>query len=61
MFERGEDPARPFNTLVVRGAAEATYRKMHLYDSFGYKESDRLTAGQTGTAGHRPRRMAGRA
>jgi predicted amidohydrolase len=45
MFERSDDPARPYNTLVVRGAAEASYRKVHLYDSFGYRESDRLTAG----------------
>ena len=45
MFETGDDPARPYNTLLVRGAASASYRKMHLYDSFGYKESDRLTAG----------------
>lgn len=45
MFERSEDPARPFNTLVVRGRAEASYRKIHLYDSFGYRESDRLTGG----------------
>ncbi|WP_367650522.1 carbon-nitrogen hydrolase family protein [Nocardioides sp. zg-DK7169] len=45
MFETGEDPARPFNTLVLRGAARADYRKIHLYDSFGYRESDRLTAG----------------
>jgi predicted amidohydrolase len=45
MFERGDDPARPWNTLLVRGAAEAAYRKIHLYDSFGYRESDRLTAG----------------
>lgn len=45
MFESGDDPARPFNTLVVRGAAHADYRKIHLYDSFGYRESDRLTAG----------------
>ncbi|CAM3175048.1 carbon-nitrogen hydrolase family protein [Nocardioides dubius] len=45
MFERSEDPARPFNTLLVRGAAKAEYRKIHLYDSFGYRESDRLTAG----------------
>ena len=45
MFERSEDPARPFNTLVVRGAAEAAYRKIHLYDSFGYRESDALTGG----------------
>jgi deaminated glutathione amidase len=45
MFERGEDPARPINTLVLRGAARADYRKIHLYDSFGYRESDRVTAG----------------
>lgn len=45
MFEPGADPGRPFNTLVVRGGAEAAYRKIHLYDSFGYRESDRLTAG----------------
>ncbi len=47
MFETSADPERPFNTLVVRGAAEASYRKIHLYDSFGYRESDRLTAGPT--------------
>lgn len=45
MFETGSDPARPYNTLLVRGATDAAYRKVHLYDSFGYKESDRLTAG----------------
>ncbi|MCW2796220.1 carbon-nitrogen hydrolase family protein [Nocardioides sp.] len=45
MFETSDDPQRPFNTLVVRGAAHASYRKVHLYDSFGYRESDRLTAG----------------
>ena len=47
MFETGPDPARPYNTLVVRGAATASYRKVHLYDSFGYRESDRLTPGPT--------------
>jgi predicted amidohydrolase len=45
MFEISEDPARPYNTLLVRGAADASYRKIHLYDSFGYKESDSLHAG----------------
>lgn len=45
MFETSEDPARPFNTLVVAGASRAAYRKIHLYDSFGYRESDRLTGG----------------
>jgi predicted amidohydrolase len=47
MFETGEDAARPYNTLLVRGAAIAEYRKIHLYDSFGYRESDRLSAGPT--------------
>lgn len=45
MFEQGPDPARPWNTLLVRGEVTASYRKVHLYDSFGYRESDRLTAG----------------
>ena len=48
MFETAEDPGRPYNTLVVLGPdgdLTATYRKIHLYDSFGYKESDRLTGG----------------
>ena len=44
---RSEDPERPFNTLAVvdRDGLRASYRKIHLYDSFGYKESDRLVAG----------------
>lgn len=45
MFE--ETGGKPFNTLVVTGHSE-TYRKVHLYDSFGYCESDRLTPGPTG-------------
>ena len=45
MFESAPDPERPYNTLLVRGAVGAEYRKVHLYDSFGYRESDRLTAG----------------
>lgn len=45
MFETSEDPERPFNTLLVRGAVDAAYRKIHLYDSFGFRESDRLHAG----------------
>ncbi len=48
MFERSEDPGRPFNTLAVVGpdGLRSKYRKIHLYDSFGYKESDRLLAGE---------------
>ncbi|MDO7868332.1 nitrilase-related carbon-nitrogen hydrolase [Nocardioides jiangxiensis] len=45
MFERVGEDDRPFNTLLVRGGATAAYRKIHLYDSFGYRESDRLRAG----------------
>ena len=51
MFERpGSDGTGdlPFNTLVAvgpDGSLVATYRKIHLYDSFGYRESDRLSAG----------------
>ncbi len=47
MFEVSKDPARPYNTLAVvdRDGLRASYRKIHLYDSFGYKESDRLLAG----------------
>ncbi len=46
MFETTDD--LPLNTLVVLdpdGRLRATYRKIHLYDSFGYRESDRLTPG----------------
>ena len=48
MFERSGDPARPYNTLAVVGpdGLRAKYRKIHLYDSFGYRESDRLLAGE---------------
>jgi len=45
MFESSEDPDRPFNTLAVRGSSTADYRKIHLYDSFGYRESDALSGG----------------
>ena len=45
MFETSEDDERPYNTLLLRGGVQAVYRKIHLYDSFGYRESDRLTGG----------------
>lgn len=47
MFERTEH--LPFNTLVAvtpKGEIGATYRKIHLYDSFGYRESERLAPGE---------------
>jgi predicted amidohydrolase len=46
MFEVAEEPTRPLNTLVLADDEQLTaYRKIHLYDSFGYKESDTITAG----------------
>ena len=38
----------PFNTLVAldaNGAVQGTYRKVHLYDAFGYRESDGTSQG----------------
>ncbi|MCU1579556.1 MAG: carbon-nitrogen hydrolase family protein [Rhodoglobus sp.] len=48
MLERTEDAARFSNTLVAvspAGAVEAVYRKLHLYDAFGQRESDWVVAG----------------
>lgn len=47
MFERSDDPQRPFNTVIARGRGRADYRKIHLYDSFGHRESDLVTPGPT--------------
>ncbi len=50
IFERSESGDLPYNTAVVidpAGALVATYRKIHLYDSFGFLESERLSAGPT--------------
>ena len=48
MFERIDGDARVYNTLVLvddGGALRGTYRKVHLYDAFGYRESARIAAG----------------
>lgn len=46
MFETSADPERPYNTLVVaQGEEVSTYRKIHLYDSFGQRESDIVMPG----------------
>lgn len=50
MSEKVEDPEdkRKYNTTVVinsEGELVSTYRKTHLYDAFGYKESDSNKAG----------------
>ncbi len=48
MFEQGDGDALPYNTLVLaQGGELTTYRKIHLYDSFGYRESDTIAAGAT--------------
>ncbi|HVC39809.1 MAG TPA: carbon-nitrogen hydrolase family protein [Candidatus Dormibacteraeota bacterium] len=39
---------RPYNTLIALdagGRALGSYHKTHLYDAFGYRESDRIQAG----------------
>lgn len=39
---------RPYNTIVVvnpRGELVESYRKLHLYDAFSYRESDYVTGG----------------
>jgi deaminated glutathione amidase len=41
----------PFNTLVALdagGEIRGTYRKVHLYDAFGYRESDGASQGEIG-------------
>ncbi|MFI2103299.1 carbon-nitrogen hydrolase family protein [Isoptericola sp. NPDC019693] len=46
-----EPPTRAFNTVVAvdaGGAVVGAYRKVHLYDAFGSRESDRLEAGPPG-------------
>jgi predicted amidohydrolase len=47
MFEHSDDdPAHPYNTLLLAEPGRRTsYRKIHLYDSFGYRESDTVRAG----------------
>jgi predicted amidohydrolase len=46
MFERSADTDLPYNTLLLaQPGLQTSYRKIHLYDSFGYRESDTLSAG----------------
>lgn len=49
VFERSEED-RPYNTSVVidsSGELIGTYRKVHLYDAFGYQESANLLSSKT--------------
>jgi predicted amidohydrolase len=46
LTERLPDDPRPSNTLIAvdpAGNRLGVYRKVHLYDAFGYRESDRIT------------------
>jgi predicted amidohydrolase len=48
MLEATSEPSRFSNTLIAvsaEGAVEAVYRKIHLYDAFGQRESDWVAAG----------------
>jgi predicted amidohydrolase len=48
MLERTDDPSRFSNTIVAIApgvGVEARYRKTHLYDAFGQRESDWVVAG----------------
>jgi predicted amidohydrolase len=51
MFESvPDDPTRVFNTVVALGPTGSligTYRKQHLFDALGWKESQRLASGAT--------------
>ncbi len=51
MVERADDERRVRNTVVAvdGGGVLATYRKLHLYDAFGQRESDWVEAGDITT------------
>lgn len=50
MFERAGEPGRAYNTAVVVGPGGllGAYRKVHLFDALGARESDRLVPGDPG-------------
>lgn len=50
MFERSAAPHRAYNTAVAVGpdGLVAAYRKIHLFDALGARESDRLLPGDPG-------------
>jgi predicted amidohydrolase len=48
LYEPAPDGGRVFNTVVAldrTGSLLGSYRKVHLYDAFGYRESDRVMPG----------------
>lgn len=56
MFERCSEPHKAFNTAVAVGPGGllAAYRKIHLFDALGARESDRLVAGEPEAPGTFP-------
>ena len=48
LLERGDDSSHVRNTVVAvdRDGVVAAYRKLHLYDAFGQRESDWIQAGE---------------
>jgi predicted amidohydrolase len=52
VFEAAADEERAFNTVVAidpSGQRLGSYRKVHLYDAFGHRESDHVVAGDGDT------------
>jgi predicted amidohydrolase len=48
VFETAPVPDRVYNTVVAldaRGELAGAYRKIHLYDAFGFRESDQIVPG----------------
>jgi predicted amidohydrolase len=48
LYERSPLPKRVYDTAIwidSTGAVAAVYRKLHLYDALGFKESDKFVAG----------------
>ncbi len=55
LVERTDEPAKFSNAVVAvspTGELLATYRKLHLYDAFGDRESEWVTGGGDRTAAH---------
>lgn len=53
VFESNPADPRPWNTVIAldeSGETAGVYRKAHLYDAFGYRESDAFSAGPVAAA-----------